>query len=33
MHNFLIFYAPLLVVVFAVALSLFVAAKSTKYED
>ncbi|WP_372459223.1 cytochrome bd oxidase small subunit CydS [Alkalihalobacillus deserti] len=33
MHNFLIFYAPLLVVVFAMITSVFVAVKSTKYED
>ncbi|MFC0469218.1 hypothetical protein ACFFHM_01355 [Halalkalibacter kiskunsagensis] len=33
MHNFLLFYAPLLVVVLAMVLTFFVAAKSTKYED
>ncbi|WP_420796948.1 cytochrome bd oxidase small subunit CydS [Alkalihalobacterium alkalinitrilicum] len=33
MHNFLLFYAPLLVVLIAIILSLFVASKSTKYED
>ncbi|MFV8828207.1 cytochrome bd oxidase small subunit CydS [Alkalihalobacterium sp. APHAB7] len=33
MHNFLLFYAPLLVVVLAMIFSLFVATKSTKYED
>lgn len=33
MHNFLIFYAPLLVVVIATIVSLVVSAKSTKFED
>lgn len=33
MHNFLIFYAPMLVVVVAVMVSFIVSAKSTKYED
>ncbi|WP_373279329.1 cytochrome bd oxidase small subunit CydS [Alkalihalobacterium bogoriense] len=33
MHNFLIFYAPLLVVAVALVVSFFVATKSTKYEE
>ncbi|MFC0558948.1 cytochrome bd oxidase small subunit CydS [Halalkalibacter alkalisediminis] len=33
MHNFLLFYAPLLIVVMAMTVSFFVAVKSTKYED
>ncbi|WP_374193918.1 hypothetical protein [Alkalihalobacillus sp. BA299] len=33
MHSFLLFYAPFLVVVLAMILSIFVATKSTKYED
>lgn len=33
MHNFMIFYAPLLVVVIAAIISFVVSAKSTKYED
>ncbi|WP_406564898.1 MULTISPECIES: cytochrome bd oxidase small subunit CydS [Bacillus] len=33
MHNFLLFYAPLLIVVLAMALSFFVATKSTKIEE
>ncbi|WP_439644357.1 cytochrome bd oxidase small subunit CydS [Halalkalibacter akibai] len=33
MHNFLLFYAPLLVALLAMVLSFFVATKSTKYED
>jgi len=33
MHEFLLFYAPLLIVVLAMIVSFFVAVKSTKYED
>ncbi|ARK28925.1 cytochrome bd oxidase small subunit CydS [Halalkalibacter krulwichiae] len=33
MHDFLLFYAPLLIVVLAMAASLFTVAKSTKFED
>ncbi|WP_373279163.1 cytochrome bd oxidase small subunit CydS [Halalkalibacter okhensis] len=33
MHNFLLFYAPLLIVVLAMVISFFVATKSTKYEE
>ncbi|WP_438821106.1 cytochrome bd oxidase small subunit CydS [Desertibacillus haloalkaliphilus] len=33
MHNFMLFYAPLLIVVIAFALSFIIATKSSKYED
>ncbi|WP_419095500.1 cytochrome bd oxidase small subunit CydS [Alkalihalobacterium alkalicellulosilyticum] len=33
MHNFLLFYAPLLVVCVALVASFFVATLSTKYEE
>ncbi|WP_439644286.1 cytochrome bd oxidase small subunit CydS [Halalkalibacter wakoensis] len=33
MHNFLLFYAPVLVAVLALVVSFFVANKSTKFED
>lgn len=33
MHQFLLFYAPLLIVVFATVLAFFVATKSTNYEE
>ncbi|WP_373558534.1 cytochrome bd oxidase small subunit CydS [Bacillus sp. FJAT-45350] len=33
MHNFLLFYAPLLIVLVAVVVSFIVATKSTKFEE
>ncbi|MGY3718448.1 cytochrome bd oxidase small subunit CydS [Sutcliffiella cohnii] len=33
MHNFLLFYAPLLIVLLAIFTSFLVVGKSTKYEE